>query len=200
MGFLGLEGVAEFLFLLCGLFFKLCKAFFNAVLGEDKLRRGVNADGGELFDGALGEGVKASDGIHLIAPKLDAVRVFLGQVKNVDDAAANGKLAGGLHLVGALIAHVYKGCGEMLFVEGGAGADAKDIALRHEHGLGRHECGIGGDNGGGLVFKEPAERFHALAHQLVAVNVRLEEDQILGGVKSDVLVVEFIFFKEFFGV
>ena len=69
------------------------------LLGEQHLHRGVNENRVHRLDGALARRVENLDVVNLVAPVLDAEGIFLGDGKDVENAAAHRVFAGGLHLL-----------------------------------------------------------------------------------------------------
>ena len=197
MGFLRAEGIPEQLLLLPGFFFQLFQPPADPLLLQDKFRGRKDADAFQVLDGTLAEDVKAADGIHLIPPQLHPVRVLLRQVKNIHNAAPDGKLSRTFHLISLLIAHGHQALAQLRLVQGPSLFHIDDIRLPVPHGLRRHQRGIGGDNGDWLSLHQPAQYLHTLLHQLVAVDICLKKNQVLCRVQHDISVIKFIFLVYF---
>ena len=101
---LRLHCIPELLFLFCRLRLQLFQSGANPVIIEHKLRRREYRNALQLLDRPLAQHIKASDRLHFISPKLDPVRIFLREIKDVDDTAPDGKLPGILYLIAFFIA------------------------------------------------------------------------------------------------
>ncbi len=84
-----------------------CRGEFPAGIGGSDARllgQRQHFDLGELHDGALALDVEAADGFDLVAEEFDAQRARVLGGEDVEDAAADGVLAGHLHRFALLVA------------------------------------------------------------------------------------------------
>ncbi len=147
----------------------------------------------QLLDRALGKHVKAADGFHLIPPQLDAVRIFLRQIIDVDDIPADGKLPPVLHLKTLFIAHGHQLPGNGTFLGRLPLTDRQDHALHdRERDLGRHQGRQRSDHRHRTILRYSAQHLKTLGLQLLSPQIRLIEDQILGGKKQGIPVIKAI--------
>jgi hypothetical protein len=133
---------------------------------EGELADGVKLETGELVRRALGGWVEAADVLDFVAEEVEADGfAFAGRV-DVDDAAADGELAGFADGFGAAVASADKEFGEELRVErgtfgdiqrgvaeGAARGDALEDGIRRgedQAGFGRRGVGEAGQGGGAL--------------------------------------------------
>ena len=197
MSLFRLEGIPEDFFLLCALLFQLSQSCLNALFRQHKLCSRENADALQLLNGTLAQNVKASDGVHLIPPQFNTVGVLLRQIKHIHDTSADGKLSGTFHLVSLLIAHLHQTFCKSPLVQAASSGHPDHVLLLPEH-LRCHQSSIGCHDGHRLALHDPAQSADTLLYQLIAVNVCLKEDQILGRIQHDISVIKFIFLVKLF--
>ncbi len=166
------------------------------VLGEQQLAagRGPQAVVGDL-QGALVGDLEVADLLDVVAPELDAQRVFLGRREHVQDAAAHGELAALLHQLHARVRGGRQGLDDLVQVGGGAGAQgdrlqvAEALDLRLEHGA--HGRDDDGDRAGlgvvGAGVRQATQYGEAAADGVAAGAEPLVRQGLPGRVLDDAL-------------
>ena len=92
----------------------------------------------QTVDGFLALRVKGADGIHFIAPHLNADRIVLRQRKHVENPASYSKLSDIFHLIFLLIPHTYKVRRQFLQIHRVSRCDLPDTAphlIRRRHSV-----------------------------------------------------------------
>ena len=199
MGFLRLVGIPEDFFLFVCFFFKLTDALADLLFRQYKLCGRVDSDAFQLLNGTLAQDVEAADGLHLISPQFDTIGVFLRQIKDIHTAATDGELPRAFHLIGFLISHSHQSGCQFALVQTAAPLGADDVFLLPQY-LRCHQCRIGGNNGDRLTLHDSAQGLDPLLHQLIAVDIRLEKDQVLRRIQHDISVIKAIFLVDLFGL
>ncbi len=155
----------------------------------------------DILGAALADHVEVDQGIHVVAPELDAHGLAPGGREEVENAAAAGKLTRPLHLFGAGIAaadervlHVLDGiaAGRLKGKGGAAKRIGRHRALQQPgdgHGHDRRAVHDGGERGdafllrlaGGRVGRIEGEIAHAERHDRLAQQGAQVVGEILGG-------------------
>ena len=151
------------------LFPKAGKAAFCA--GGQHFRRRQQQCIVHIGGAALGGGVKGAHGVDLIVKELAAHRLIHQRGKYIQDAAAEGKLAGAFHLVAAGIARPEEQLRQILGLVPSAHLQ-RDGQLRHELWRQRpgHEGVGGGDDDAGRLGAEAVEGLQTAALPLTGGN------------------------------
>ncbi len=200
MSRLRFKSLPQLLLLGLGILLNPSDALLQALPVHNEFRRRINGDTLQLFNGALTQHVKGTNGLHLVPPQFDAVRIFFRQIIDIHDTAPNGELSAAFHLGRFLIAHVHQTPGQRRLIQGPAVLHSQNILFRVPLHLGRHQCRKGRNQRQGPALRNPPQRPHPLPGQLVAVDIRLEKDQVLGGIEKNVSIIETVFLIEFPGL
>ncbi len=191
VGSLGVPLVPEPLHGRVHLLFHPAQAVVQTRTLQDHLGRGKDADVLQLLHRALAQDIKAADGLDLVSPELDADRIFLGQIKDIDDIAPDRELARPLGLVILFIAHPGQAVSDHGRIDNVPLADPEHIVPEDPEGdLGREQGGEGRDHCHRLALQDPPKAPQPLLVDLVSAQVRLIKDQVSGGEDRDVPVVE----------
>ncbi len=159
--------------------------------GQNDLGRRIKSDRFQFLNGTLTQNIKAADGIDVVAPELDADRILLRQIIDIDDIAADGELAGTVHLVVALISHGGQAVRDRIQMDGLIAGQGENIFLQHpQRDLRRHQRGESRDDGHLLSLCHPAQAPKPLRLQLPSAEIRLIENEILGRKQHSVPVIE----------
>ena len=155
------------------------------------LRHRQDGDGFDIFGAALGHRVEIAHGVHLVAEELYPDRAAGGGRKDVENAAAQGKLAGALHQRAAGIAQGRQPVGQFLHRAGfGEGQGDSGIQQRlfrdRPHGQGLE----GGDLDGRLSGGEAVELAQPLLLPAAGDGGGVVEGQVPGGQDGDILAQE----------
>ncbi len=146
----------------------------DAFLVGGEFARRQQADLGHLFGGALGLRIELADALHLVVEQVEAIGLGRAHRKHVDQRAAHGELALGLHFRHALIAG-----GDQAFAEGMrrqlvAGLEQQHAAV--EPGARRQalQQGAGGDNQHATCkFGQAVQRGEAIGKDFLVRRVRV---------------------------
>ena len=72
---------------------------------QDHFRCRKNAHKLQLLQRSLAQNIEASDRLYFVVPELDPEGIFLSEIENIEDVAADRKLSGTLNLVVFFISH-----------------------------------------------------------------------------------------------
>ena len=192
-------GIPENFLLFGGFLLQSGDSLADLLLRQHELRRRVDSDALQLLNGTLAQDVEAADGLHLISPQFDTIGVFLRQIKDIHNAATDGELPRAFHLIGFLISHSHQSGCQFALVQTAAPLGADDVFLLPQY-LRCHQCRIGGDNGDRLTLHDSAQGLDPLLYQLIAVDIRLEKDQVLRRIQHDISVIKAVFLVDLFGL
>ena len=199
MGFLCFELFTKGFYDPLCIFLNLFHALFKLILFKDDLRCRIDADRFKLLKGSLGKNVKASYGLYLIAPKFYSERIFLCKVKDIYDISADRKLTRSFNLIISGVAHGNKLFTYLRFIDLSSFIYGKYVRLYnfrlylrcHQGSKSRHHCYRSSLN-------EAPQAPDTLPCDLIAVDIRLIKDKILGRIHSNVPVVELIVLIDLF--
>ena len=158
---------------------------------QDHLRCGEDLHELQLLNRALAQDIEAADRFNLIIPEFDAEGVFLGQVKNVQNVAADCKLSRPFYLVVFFIPHGDQPLRRSRQIHHFPPADPQYAPLEDPHrDLRCQKSRKSGHDRHRLSFDNPAETLQAFLIDLVAAQIRLIEDQVSGGKHSHIPVIK----------
>ena len=135
--------------------------------------------------------IKASDRLHLISPKFNAVWVFLRQVINIYNAPTDAELSGAFHLIALFIAHFYQLSGNVSFIYLRILVNfEKLLPENRQRHLRRHQSAKSGDHRHRLTLQHSAETSDPFCYKLIPVNISLIKDQILCRIAHGISVIK----------
>ena len=145
--------------------FNLIHPHFQPLAWEQHLPCRIDCYTGKLLYGTLAEHIKASDGLHFIPPKLDAVRIFLRQIKNIHNTASDAELARSLHLIIPYISHLNQTQSQLLFIQPTLPVNRKELLPPYgKRDLGSHQGAEGCDHRNRLSLQHPLQAFDPLRY------------------------------------
>ena len=158
---------------------------------QDHLRRRKDPDHLQLLHRALAQDVEAADRIDLIPPQLYADRIFLGQIKNVQNIPAHSKLTGALCLVVFFISHGDQLSDHSLQIHCVPSRDLQDVVPEDpERDLGCQKSRKRRDDGHWLSLQDASETPEPLPVHLTSPQVCLIKNEISGGKQGSVAVIQ----------
>ena len=163
------------------------------IFREDHLGGRIDIHAVQFLDGPLAEHIKTADGVHILPPQLDPVRILLRQIKYVHNTTADRKLSRRFHLISLFISQLYEFPRQFPLLNLACTVYVHNIFLYLFQGdPGLHQTVKRRHNGQRRALQQAPQHFPTLGHKLVAVNIRLEKDQILGRIHADIPVIKLI--------
>ena len=158
---------------------------------QDRLCRRKDLDELQLLNGPLAEHIKASYRLDLIAPEFDTDRIFLGEIKNIENISSHSKLPSTLDLVVFFISHADETFCQIRQIQSVPFSDPQSVLSQDTGGdLRCQKRRKSGDHSHRFPFRYAPKTLQALLVDLIATQVSLIKDQVSCRENSDISVIK----------
>ena len=188
---LGEHLLPEILLLALGLFPDCLLSPFHRLFGEKHLRRRINRHFFQILYGPLALHIETADGIDFIPPQFDTPRILLCQRKDVEDTAADGKLAAAFHLRFSLIAQAYQLPFHFFQIQFAVISQMNTViqkCLQRKKLI--HTAADAGYYGKTLSLQDGLNHADSLSGQKISADIRLIENQIFGRIIQNLRIIQ----------